>query len=204
MRIAVAQSETGLRNGLIDVVWIGRFLDLTLEPGQHPLLIVGKGQSSQGSNALRLQRAWQGVQLLAWQPFAEQFEIPPTIIADRLQRQMIELAPGQRDFLSPAYGGLGRVRIGIDAQESQERQLVQIAEAVQESAAQFEQGLPSKTAQADDDRRPQRPGVGRPVKSPAVLRGFTLQGGKAGVATLVDSTSYVLPRNPQGATLQKE
>ena len=158
-RIAVAQGESRLRNRLINVVRIGRFLDLALEPGQQPLLIVGKGQSSQSTIALRLQRTGQSVQLLARQPFAEHFEIAPAIIADRLQRQMIELATGQGDVAGVSRNGKLSVRIGIDAQESQERQLVQVAEAIQESAAQFEQRLPPEASQPDDDRRPQCPGV---------------------------------------------
>ena len=55
---------------------------------------------------------------------------------------------------------LARLCVGVEIQEMQERQLAQISKAIQESATQLHQRFSAKRADADDERRSQRPGVG--------------------------------------------
>ena len=65
----------------------------------------------------------------------------------------------QGHFGRAAHGRLDGVGVGVDVEEAEQRQLVQVAEAVEEAAAQLQQGAPAEAADADDQRRPQRAGL---------------------------------------------
>ena len=98
-------------------------------------------------------------QLLARQPFAELIELAAAIVRDRLQRQMMDLGGAQGHFGRAARRGLDGVGVGVEVEEAEQRHLVEIAEAVEETAAQLLQGPPAEAADADDERGPQRAGL---------------------------------------------
>ena len=63
--------------------------------------VVHEGEAAEGARALGLQRARQGVELLARQPLAQLIERAAAVVADRLQGQVVNLGPRQGDlFLS--------------------------------------------------------------------------------------------------------
>ncbi len=80
-------------------------------------------------------------------------------MVDRLQGQVLHLARLQGQFGRAAHRPFDAVAVSVHVEEAHERQLVQVAEAVEQAAAQLHEGAPAATADSDDDGRPQRPGL---------------------------------------------
>ena len=131
-RRVVDEGQARLLDRFVQRVRMRDFLNLAPQPGQQTLLIVGERQPAQGARALRLQRARHAVKLVARQPFRQLIQAAPAIIDHRLQRQRIVIVAAQRHLRRTAARHLSRVRIGIEIQKTQQRQLAQIAEAIEE------------------------------------------------------------------------
>src|SRR5262245_51478161 len=99
---------------------------------------------------MRLERPRQAEQFLARQPVRELVQVSPSIVRYRLQRQVVDLARFQGDLRRTPAGALDRLGIRIDVQEAEQRQFVQVPEAVEEPAAQLEQRATTKAADSDN------------------------------------------------------
>ena len=73
---------------------------------------------------------------------------------------MIDVGGFKRDVARAVAGGARGIRVRIDIQEAKERQLGQVAQAIEEATAKFQKGAPAKATQADHEGRAQRPRLG--------------------------------------------
>ena len=140
-RRRVAEGEAGRGHRFVDAVGVRDFLDLAAKAGQEPLLVVGERESTEGPAPLRLQRSRHRIKLFARQPLVEVVEVASAIVADRLQRQVQEVVPSERDLRRSLDSLVDRVRIGVDRHKAEQRNLREIAESIEEPAAQLEHRL---------------------------------------------------------------
>ena len=122
--------------------------------------------TSRNATAYSRRRRALFVASFARQPFEQVVEHPPAVVRYRLQRQREDFGGRERDFARAGGGLLYGVRVGVEVEVAERRDMLEVAEAVEQAAAQAEQRLPAERADANDERRSER-AVGEAVRTAA-------------------------------------